>query len=218
MTALNAYIDESIRGARYLLCLVMVKPDQAGSMRRRLRSLVLPGQRTLHFKKESPRRRRELLVALGELDVAVTVYECAARPGRSQDASRALCLERAIADLQALGATVSVADREPQRSRRRGPGHDHQGTPVRSTAVVRARPTERRSVALATGLLRLAGGSTRGLATPSPAPRHRWDRQGGLKKPQTQPPTVRTSAGFTSSGPGPPAPSVCHHSASTTTP
>lgn len=108
MTTLNAYIDESIRGGRYLLCLVVVEPDQAGSMRRRLRALVLPGQRTLHFKKESPRRRRELLAALAELGVEVTVYECAATAGRSQDASRALCLERAIVDLQTRGATVSL--------------------------------------------------------------------------------------------------------------
>lgn len=108
MTTLNAYIDESIRGGRYLLCVVVVEPGEAGSVRRRLRALVLPGQRTLHFKKESPRGQRELLDALAQLGVEVTVYECAATSGRSQDASRALCLESATVDLQARGATVSL--------------------------------------------------------------------------------------------------------------
>lgn len=108
MSGLYAYIDESIRGGRYLLCLVVVEPDRAGTMRRRLRALVLPGQRTLHFKKESARRRRELLAALAELAVEVTVYECAAELGRSQDASRDLCLGRAIIDLQARHVAVSL--------------------------------------------------------------------------------------------------------------
>lgn len=108
MPGFHAYIDESIRGGRYLLCLVVVESEVAGTMRRRLRALVLPGQRTLHFKKESPRRRRELLAALTEMAIEVTVYECAAVLGRSQDASRDLCLARAIIDLQARQVPVSL--------------------------------------------------------------------------------------------------------------
>ncbi len=108
MSSLYAYVDESVRGGRYLLCVVVVDPAGAGQLRRRTRHLLLAGQTRLHFKKESPRRRRELLVALGEFEVDVTVYAGATKVGRDQDLARALCLERAVADLQDRGATIEL--------------------------------------------------------------------------------------------------------------
>lgn len=65
-----------------------------------MRHLLLPGQRKLHFKKESPRRRRQLLVALTAMRLDVTVYECQSRQGRDQEDARRLCLEQAIRRLQ----------------------------------------------------------------------------------------------------------------------
>lgn len=108
MSGLYAYVDESVRGGRYLLCAVVIDPARAGQLRRRTRHLLLSGQTRLHFKKESSRRRRELLTALGDFEVEVTVYSCTTRMGRDQDLARALCLERAIADLQGRRVPVNL--------------------------------------------------------------------------------------------------------------
>lgn len=108
MSDLHAYVDESVRPGRYLLCVVVVDPAHAGQLRRRTRHLLLSGQTRLHFKKESSRRRRALLAALADFEVEATVYSCSSRIGRDQDLARALCLERAIADLQDRGLTVDL--------------------------------------------------------------------------------------------------------------
>jgi hypothetical protein len=108
MSGLYAYVDESLRSNRYLLCVVAVDPVRAGHLRRRLRQLLMPGQRRLHFKKEGARRRRELLVAFASLDLDATVYECATCLGRSQEAARSMCLARAVSDLQERGRQVAM--------------------------------------------------------------------------------------------------------------
>ncbi|WP_255632240.1 hypothetical protein [Amycolatopsis sp. TNS106] len=48
----HAFIDESVRDQRYLLCMTLVAPAQLAPSRRELSSLLLPGARELHFKKE----------------------------------------------------------------------------------------------------------------------------------------------------------------------
>lgn len=68
------YLDESKRGNRYLLAATYVEPSAAVDIRRVLGRLVLAGQRRLHFKSESDRRRRELLSSIAELPCAVRAY------------------------------------------------------------------------------------------------------------------------------------------------
>ena len=123
MTDLLAYVDESARPGRYLMCSVLVDPSRAGTLRRHVKRLLLPGQSRLHFSKEGARHRRQIASALVELEVDASIFVCRSELGRTE------------ADM---------------RSRRRG-------------------------------------------------------RRGGQKRPQTQLPTVRTSTGLTSSGPGPSA-------------
>ena len=103
-----AYVDESVRPGRYLLSTVVVDIHSAGAMRRVVRRLLLPGQSKLHFKKESARRRRELLVAFETLDVEATVYVCRTTHGRDLEQARALCLSRAVVDLQQSGRSVQL--------------------------------------------------------------------------------------------------------------
>lgn len=70
--------------------------------------MVLPGQRVLHFKKESPRRRKELLVAFADLEVRATVYVCRLDRGHDQDDARATCLAAAVGDLQSTGVPAQL--------------------------------------------------------------------------------------------------------------
>ena len=108
MTHQLAFIDESLRPGKYLLACVVVESQRAGELRRAVRHLMLPGERKLHFKTESPRRRRELLVAFGALDVTATVYICRTRLGRNHEKARAECLGQAVRDLQKSDEPVQL--------------------------------------------------------------------------------------------------------------
>lgn len=100
---LYAYVDESQRSGRYLLCVVVVEAAEAGRLRRSLRGLLLPGQRRLHFKKESPRRRKMLIDSLVRLAVDATVCQCRLTPGRRAEQARRMCFTSAVRDLQDRG-------------------------------------------------------------------------------------------------------------------
>jgi hypothetical protein len=101
-----AYADESIRPGRYLMSVVVVEADAVGALRRRTRSLLLPGQRRLHFQKESARRRKELLGELVTFDVTVAVFSCRLQRGQSEPRARAACLAAIVEHLQGLDREV----------------------------------------------------------------------------------------------------------------
>jgi hypothetical protein len=101
-----AYADESIRPGRYLMSVVVVEADAAGALRRRTRSLLRPGQRRLHFQKESSLRRKELLGELVTFDVSVAVFSCRLQRGQSEPRSRAACLSVIVEHLQGLDREV----------------------------------------------------------------------------------------------------------------
>lgn len=108
MAVVNAYVDESARRGRYLMCSVVVDPTAAGPLRRRIRGLLLPGQRRLHFSKEGVRRRRQLADVLVNLDLDVTVVMCRAVEGRREVDARARCVTGIVRHLQRNGDVVSL--------------------------------------------------------------------------------------------------------------
>ena len=73
MTA-HAFVDESQRGRFYLVCVVLVDPGDLPAVRAELRTMLMPGQRRLHFVNERARRRRLLLTAMSKLPVRARVY------------------------------------------------------------------------------------------------------------------------------------------------
>lgn len=70
---LHGFIDES-KDPTYLVVCAFVPSSQLSLARAELRSLLLPGQRSLHFTNERPSRRRMILNAMIALDVRVHVY------------------------------------------------------------------------------------------------------------------------------------------------
>lgn len=112
----HAFVDESVRGDRYLLTAVVVVPGDLRRLRVAMRGLLLPGQRELHFQKEKPRRRRWLLDQVVAAGVEATVY--AARSGRhGQEAARQACLTQLAKDLIVSGAHRLVIDSRDERDR-----------------------------------------------------------------------------------------------------
>jgi hypothetical protein len=63
-----AFSDESERSGVMLFAVAVIDPGDVDSARRKLRALLLAGQRQVHTAKEAPRRRRVLLVTVGAID------------------------------------------------------------------------------------------------------------------------------------------------------
>lgn len=108
MTGLSAYVDESVRPGRYLMCVVLVEPSNAGHLRSVLQGLLLPRQRRLHFQKESRARRRRLISARLDLDVHVAVFSCRQEIRRSERDAREICLTAIIEHVQAFERDLTM--------------------------------------------------------------------------------------------------------------
>jgi hypothetical protein len=73
---IHAFVDESTRRDRYILCAATGHASHLDDVRRSLRALCLPGQRRWHFKHESRPRQRQILDTIVRCDaVRALVYE-----------------------------------------------------------------------------------------------------------------------------------------------
>lgn len=106
--SIYAFVDESVRPARYVMCSVVVDAADLGTFRRIARGLLLPGQSRLHFHNESDRRQRELASRLAELDADISVFLCRSAHGRGEAESRACCVTAIVEDLQARADAVTM--------------------------------------------------------------------------------------------------------------
>lgn len=114
---MHAFVDESIR-RDYLLAVVLCAPGDLAQVRKALRALLLPGQSSLHFRKEDDRRRRQVLSCLAAQPLTARVFVTAS--GMPSTARQA-CLGRATADLLDVGVSrlvVEQSDGDLDRDRR----------------------------------------------------------------------------------------------------
>jgi hypothetical protein len=108
MSSRLVLVDET-KARRYRLAAVAVDGPDVASSRAALRALLRPGRRSLHFRKESDRRRRAILTCLGSLDWRGTVV--ASEWGVARLA-RADCLRMVIDYAVAVGAQSVVLERD----------------------------------------------------------------------------------------------------------
>jgi hypothetical protein len=95
----DAFVDESIRGQRYLMACVLLEAAQLAVVRNDLRALVLHGGR-VHFHNESASRRRLILEAIAGSQVSSFVVVCHRGHGVSEFQARDMCLARIVDELQ----------------------------------------------------------------------------------------------------------------------
>ncbi|MGW4109588.1 hypothetical protein ACWEFJ_01770 [Actinosynnema sp. NPDC004786] len=109
----HVFVDESRRNDTYLLAAATVTPSDLRRLRTLLRGLLLPGQRELHFKKETPQRRRSILARLTEAGARASVYRqhCA----NGAETARQDCLARLTADSVEATASRLVLDSREDR-------------------------------------------------------------------------------------------------------
>lgn len=108
MSTRLVFVDESVRSNRYLLCGVTVDGSDAGQLRREVRSMLLAGQRRLHFKLEGKRRRRVLLDQLVALDLDVSIVQSRITHEHSAEDARASCLGVIVEEAQADGQAATL--------------------------------------------------------------------------------------------------------------
>ena len=86
------FVDES-KTKGYTMVAAIIADDEVSALRREVRSLVLPGQRRIHFTKERDKRKRLILSRLVDLGVRAQVFYCAAK---SAVVGREACLAALI--------------------------------------------------------------------------------------------------------------------------
>lgn len=106
--SLHAFVDESRRNDTYLLAVAVAPPGELARLRKLLMRLRMPNQRELHFKKETPARRRLILSTLVQAVVHVDVYLACCRKG--EERARQTCVARLTNDMVKLGVTRLVFD------------------------------------------------------------------------------------------------------------
>ncbi|GGP80791.1 hypothetical protein GCM10010185_63370 [Saccharothrix coeruleofusca] len=109
----HAFVDESIRNGTYLLAAAIVDPKDLALLRGALRTLLLPGQAELHFKKETPARRRLIMARLCAEGARVRIYRRTC--GKHSEVARQECLAALTRDLLDSGAVRLVLDTREDR-------------------------------------------------------------------------------------------------------
>ena len=95
----DAFVDESIRGQRYLMGCVLIEARQLTRVRLATAALVAPGKR-LHFHQELASTRRSALELFATMPVRVTIVVCARTHGVSEFHARDACLAAIVRLLQ----------------------------------------------------------------------------------------------------------------------
>ena len=99
-----AYIDES-KSKSYILVLHLMLPRNQTSVRKALAQKLLAGQRSIHFRKESDRRRVLIIRLLLSLDLKVIVFRAAVK---NQTLARNILIENVCENLVRFEITELV--------------------------------------------------------------------------------------------------------------
>ena len=115
----DAFVDESIRGQRYLMGCVLVEARRLGPIRRATSALVAEGKR-IHFHQELDSTRRDTLQLFTAMRVKFVVVVCHRRHGVTEFAARELCLEALVRYLQEGSVSrLTIESRQDDRDDRR---------------------------------------------------------------------------------------------------
>jgi len=119
----SAYVDESQPDPRadpgaYLLAAAMLPTEDLQAARAAVRSLLLRGQRKLHWRDENEQRRKLLTAAVADIE-ALHLVVVRVDLQASSERRRRLCLRRLLCELDAAGvAQVHLEAREARQNGR----------------------------------------------------------------------------------------------------
>ncbi len=107
-TGSHVFVDET-KSRDYVMAAAAVLPGELVESRKALRSLLLPGAQRLHFTHEKPARRRQLIAAMGRVDVQVTLYVARTR---DHVGGRQGCMKSILDDVLQDRAEMLVLERD----------------------------------------------------------------------------------------------------------
>lgn len=109
MRATHWFVDETKSGT-YIVVVAAVSADAIAACRKELRNLLRPGQRSLHFTKESHATRRAALRVIAVSQVEVVVYRVVAKLPAA--IAREACLRQIARDSLAAEPSRIVIERD----------------------------------------------------------------------------------------------------------
>jgi hypothetical protein len=98
--ATDAFVDESVRGGRYVVACVLTDARDLPQLRSSIIGLLRPHQRRLHFHRESPGRRRALIASFATMAVRLVVVSARMTYDRDEEAAREARIGRIVSELQ----------------------------------------------------------------------------------------------------------------------
>ncbi len=115
----DAFVDESIRGSRYLMGCVLIEARHLAEVRRELIRLA-GGAKRLHFHQELDSMRRGALEAFATMPVRVEMVTCTRTHGVTEFQARAACLTAIVRLLQARSVPrLTIESRQDDRDDQR---------------------------------------------------------------------------------------------------
>ena len=115
----DAFVDESIRGQRYLMGCVLIEARHLSEVRRSTAALVGAGKR-LHFHQELDTTRRSALELFATMPVRVTAVVCIRSHGSTEFQARAMCLAEIVRELQERSVPrLTIESRQDDRDDQR---------------------------------------------------------------------------------------------------
>ena len=94
----DAFVDESVRGRRYLMACVMAEARHLPELRTAMRALAV--HERVHFNNESARRKRLVLSAIAEMPIGVFIAVAQLGHGATEFAARNACLTTVVERVQ----------------------------------------------------------------------------------------------------------------------
>lgn len=95
----SGFVDESLRGQRYLMSCVLIEARHQSSIRSIMRRLA-GNRRRIHFNQESNKTRLLVLRTISQLDIKSFVVETQLNHGINVKESRSLCLKAIVRIIQ----------------------------------------------------------------------------------------------------------------------
>ena len=111
----DAFVDESIRGRRYIMGCVLVDARHLAEMRTTMDSLSVTTSR-IHFNNETDGQRRRVLDTIVEMPIEAFAVSCAKGHRVSEFSARGECVARTVA-LQLLETPCPRSRRGTNRAR-----------------------------------------------------------------------------------------------------
>ena len=103
----HIFLDES-KERGYIIVAGVVMPEGLTAARKAMRTLVMPGQRRVHFHTESPARRRQIITTITDTGARTRIYTSSGR--RREIDARAACLQAVVTGAAAVGAHMLLLE------------------------------------------------------------------------------------------------------------